>query len=824
MCVPPRRLLAVFLLTIALACGCAAQSKERRLLQDNLPTSPAGRPQVAASDQDFLALKEKIRTLTQEAVELTKKGQQKKGEDKIEQARMAILTFQGTDRQREELAEEYDLLLTLLDEIIEPEKRTPNDAVTLMLPPEPTEQEMASVDAAKSIRSLRRYLDHLPPDARRRIARQLAVFTRTDRGRLLFQRYLDRSALYRERIARTLAANKLPAELFYVALIESGFSEVAISRTGAAGLWQFMPATARDYGMQVDRWVDQRLDWIRATDGAAHYFRDSLDAFSGNIELAVASYNTGVGNVRKAMRRGGADNFWDLRLHPETMDYVPKWIAAMILCANASRFGFTVPADAPQKFDAVTVRGSLQLEVVASATGQPPETIAALNRALIRGATPPDRPWALRLPPGSREKLVANLDNLMQSSAVVWVAHRMQKGESLPDVALRFNVTIERLVAANQSLNDHLPDEGEVIMVPAPANNPAALAEIQQQEEEQRLLASLQNQSPATPARATAAGPEATPEATPEARPAAAAAAPPANPAPRRVVHRVRPNDNLWMIADRYDVDLDDVREWNKDKIGANDEIRPGQRLTIWVGGEAPPPEAAKYTVRRGDTLGKIATHAGLDLKTLAAFNSLTADSTIYPGMQLKIPAKGQKPAAPATPATYTVSRGDTMAKIAARFGITAEALEAENQLDDPDDLRVGQTLSIPQDANAAATPEPAPAPRTVHVVKRGETLAKIAHAYGVTAKDLAAANDLAAGDRVHAGQKLEIPDSSTAPPKKTKAKEKWIKYKVRAGDSLRAIADKYGCEIDDLEEWNNIRRSRPIQPGQMLKILASPE
>jgi membrane-bound lytic murein transglycosylase D len=583
--------------------------------------------------------------------------------------------------------------------------------------------------------------------------------------------------------------------LFYVALIESGFSEGAISRAGAAGMWQFMPATARDYGMTVDRWVDERLDWMRATDSAARYFRDSLGAFDNDIELAVASYNTGVGNVRKAMRRGGKNEFWDLRLHPETMDYVPKWIAAMIACNEPKRFGFVVPDDRPVKCESIAIRGSLDLTSVARAIGETPDTVYDLNRALIRRATPPDRAWNVRLPAGSRDRLLANLDNLMQSSSVVWLARRMEKGETLAAAAERYGLTVEQALAANPTLRDHLPEEGEVVMLPVAADNPQAMAEIQRQEEEQRLLASLGAPSPAA---ATPGGP------------------PPAKPQPRRVSHKVRLADNLWSIAQRYDVEVEDLREWNKEKIGPGDQIRPGQRLTIWLGGEGRPAEEAKYTVRRGDTLAKIAAQQGVELKALAAANHITPDSTIYPGAQLRVPGKGQAKPAPAAPTTHTVGRGETLTSIASRYNVTPTALAASNDLPDPDSLRPGQSLVVPRDNDSPAPAKPAP--RAVHVVKPGETLRKIAGKYGVTTKDLAAANDLNVRDDLRVGQRLEVPGKSGARPSEPPGK--WVKVKVRRGDTLASLAGKYGCSIADLEAWNGIKRTQPLKAGQTLRVL----
>lgn len=775
--------IAVFLFSLVLLSACVTSRPADPSL-DELLTPPA----APAGDQwtgDFESLREHIRDLARQAVEQSKRGKSDEAQNKIDEARRLILTFQGAERQREQLGEEYELLLTLLDELIEPEKRPASEAISLILTtPEANAQDLADVEAARSIPNIQRYVKGLDKSAQQRIARQLAVFTRTDRGRELFQRYLDRSAAYRETISRVLANRQLPAELFCVALIESGFSEIAISRTAAAGMWQFMPATGRGYGLTQDRWIDERLDWIKATDAAAQYFRDSLQTFDGDIELAVASYNTGPGNVKKAIRKaGGRDNFWRLKLHPETMDYVPKWIAAMIIYYNPKRYGFVVPPDDTPRFDTITIRGSLPLTSIAGAIGEHPVGINNMNRALIRKATPPDRAWEVRLPVGSRDRLVANMDRLLQSSSVVWLAHRLKRGETVAQVAARYNVDVKQLLAVNESLQDHLPEEGEVIMVPVAADNTQALADFQAHQHEQEVLATLETE-PAAPAPPPAAMRRTT---------------------PKKITHTVRSRDNLWSIAQDYDVSVDDLKRWNKGQIGPGNRIRPGQKLNLSLG-EAPGKAApVRYTVLRGDTLGEIARRFGVSIAELTAANDLKAGAKIYPGAVLTIPAKGRA-AAPKSQ-THKVARGENLTRIAADYGVNAGDLMQANGITDPAMLQVGQLLTIPAPDGKPATATPA----ATYVVKAGDTWAKLAGRFGVTTKELAAANKLSTKSTLQIGQKLKIPVG--------KSRDKWIQYKVRPGDSLTGIAGRFGCAVGDLEQWNKIRRDTPLRVGQVLKV-----
>ena len=776
-----RRLIFLLVLLPLLAASASClppRGEDLDTFLDNVPAElPPAKPQAPASAEDFTALRDKIRALAKEAVEMNKKGETEQAQNKIDEARLAILNFEGNDEQRERLAEEYDLLLTLLDDLIEPERRTPSDAVRFILTPDPTAQDIAQVEAARSIGNINRYVKGLNRSAQQRVARQLAVFTRTQRGRALFQRYLDRSAQYRQYIDAVLAKNGLPAELLCVSLIESGFSDSATSRVGAVGLWQFMPATARDYNMQVDRWVDERLDWMKATHGAAAYFKNSMQRYNGNIELSVASYNTGPGNVNKAIRRaGGRLDYWRLKLHPETMDYVPKWIAAMILYYNPRQHGFVVPKDDPPQFDEITIRGSIELETIAQAIGEHPKGLYALNRALVRKATPPDRPWKLRLPAGSRDRLLANLDDLLEKQSVVWIAHRVIKGDSPVSIAKMYAVPLERVVSANDLLDRSLPEPGEVIMVPVSPDNRTAMAQLAKNEARERERARKTPPSSGVPSP---------------------------KPKPKKIVHKVRLRDNLWSIAQRYDVSVGDLRKWNKDTIGAGDQIRPGQNLTIIFDGEAPLAQPKSYTVKRGDTLSQIAKRHGVTTKALGAVNNLTAESTIYPGMTLKLPQGANDVSA--QPTTHIVQRGETLSGIAERYGLSTQTLMKINKIGNPRSLRPGQTLLLS-----------APKKATVHTVKRGDTLSKIAQKYGVSVTALAKENKISSKSTLRVGQRLRIPAGGKSAAKPA---EVWISYRVKSGDNLTSIAKRFGCSVDELETWNKIKRTQPLRVGQVLKV-----
>ncbi|HEX8211291.1 MAG TPA: lytic transglycosylase domain-containing protein [Longimicrobium sp.] len=220
------------------------------------------------------------------------------------------------------------------------------------------------------------------------------------------RRALERMRHLEPIIRAALARERIPRDLLYLALVESSFRPAATSRVGAAGVWQFMPGTARGYGLEVGTWVDERRDPVRASYAAARHLRD-LHEQLGGWHLAAAAYNCGSGCVRRALRMhggepgGGELRYWRIRpyLPRETRDYVPKLLAAARIARDPEAFGFGgVDGDAPLAYREVVAPGGTSLERVARWAGAPESAVAALNPHLVRGQTPPGRPWAVRVP------------------------------------------------------------------------------------------------------------------------------------------------------------------------------------------------------------------------------------------------------------------------------------------------------------------------------------------------------------------------------------------------------------------------------------------
>jgi len=274
------------------------------------------------------------------------------------------------------------------------------------LPEEPSPIEIANASVLVDVR--------IPMEVNDRVERWIHRFLRQDRTS--FEGYLVREGLYGGMIRDQLRARGMPEELLYLAMIESGFTATAISPVAATGVWQFMGPTARQYGLTVDYWVDERQDPVRATDAALDYLQELYETF-GSWYLAAAAYNAGPGRVTQALQRfGGAEGgdealYWRIIEHLplETREYVPKMLAASLLAQQAEHFGFDVEQLLPYLFDRVLLPGGTSLVSVAQALDVPPALIRELNPHLLRGITPPGRSYLVRVPQGDAHRLVASL-------------------------------------------------------------------------------------------------------------------------------------------------------------------------------------------------------------------------------------------------------------------------------------------------------------------------------------------------------------------------------------------------------------------------------
>ena len=340
----------------------------------------------------------------------------------------------------------------------------------------------------------------------------------------------------------------LPEDMAYLALIESGFSTQAVSHAGAVGPWQFMPYTGREYGLRIDRWVDERRDYVKATQAAIAYLSD-LHAMLGSWYLAAAGYNGGQGRVGRAMMRDNTINFWELTgIHDETKNYVPKLIAATLIAKEPELYGFYgVPYLEPVELETVTVPTSTDLGVIARAAEVPVETVRALNPHLLRGRTPPgESNFPVHIPSESVQTFTENYYRVPPAERIQLPAeHLVRSGETITGIANAYGVDARELLAENDLRSPDQLEAGMVLRLPGA--------------EPREPVGTSPGGTTGTTAPATLA-----PEREVETE------------APR--THRVRRGETLAGISRAYGVSIADLRQMNGIR---GDRILVGQTLRI---------------------------------------------------------------------------------------------------------------------------------------------------------------------------------------------------------------------------------------------------
>lgn len=452
--------------------------------------------------------------------------------------------------------------------------------------------------------------------------------------RTLLQVWVERSHTYFPMIERIFEEEGVPDELKYLALGESSLRPTVRSSAGAVGMWQFMYGTARSAGLEINPWVDERRDPELATRAAARHFKELYESYHGNWELVLAGYNCSYRCITRAARRAGKTieenpSYWEIYpfLPRETRGFVPKFIAAALIVSNPEMWGIEVENLGQEiAYDIVEVNGMLSLEAAAMLAGTDMATIRTLNPSLIKSTLPDQaQPYPLRLPLGTFDRFVGNFDSLPVAEKTAPSEYTVKSGDTLAAIARRIDTSIDELKAVN-GIRGHLIYPGQKLLVPGTgvastialahrerrsvAYGEASTRPIRLQKEFQ--LVELNGSTSAQPLMAVSLSPEVKDDMMVP------------------TVYQVRRGDTLGQIAGRFDVSVRDIQQWNNLR---GTTIYINQELTIHAGDVRP---VTTYRVQQGDNLSIIARRFGVSVENLKQWNGLS-NNLIYPGQDLSI-------------------------------------------------------------------------------------------------------------------------------------------------------------------------------------------
>ncbi|WP_077343174.1 LysM peptidoglycan-binding domain-containing protein [Pseudocolwellia agarivorans] len=411
---------------------------------------------------------------------------------------------------------------------------------------------------------------------------------------------LKRSEPFLYYIIEKLEENNIPLEIALLPLVESAFSPYARSSVDASGLWQFVPATGKQFGLKQNWWYDGRRDVIASTDGAVEYLKYLHKFFDGDWMLALAAYNSGEGRVQRAMKKNIRKNrpthYWELELPKETRDYVPKLLAIIDIIQHAQEYKIDLyPIENKQVVNTVKVESQIDLSVAAHLAGLPLDKFKELNPGFNQWATDPNHSTSFLLPNENIASFNDKLAKLPKKDHMVWQRYQIKQGDSLGKIAHKFHLDINSIRTINKLSGNNIR-AGKHLLIPVAAKDSSSSQQY-----------TLTEQVQLTDSQ----------------------------PTETKQIHVVSAGDTLWDISKAYKVSTKEIAKWNN--ISTQSTLKLGQKLVVWNASITPKSKSITYKVRRGDSFARIANKFKVSIKSIEKWNNLTRKEYLQPGQKLKI-------------------------------------------------------------------------------------------------------------------------------------------------------------------------------------------
>jgi membrane-bound lytic murein transglycosylase D len=402
----------------------------------------------------------------------------------------------------------------------------------------------------------------------------------------------------------------IPEVIAYLPFIESAYDPVAKSSAGARGIWQFMPSTARIYGLRVDSWIDERVDPEKSCRAAAKYLGYYYNKF-GNWTLTIAAYNAGPTRIRRAIRRLGTRDFWKIKksryIRSQTKRYIPAFIAGVHIARNPYLYGFIYAKKRKTVYDIVNIHSPTDLSVVAKCVNTDIHYIRKLNPELSRSITPYKyKKYPLRIPIGTRETFLAAYAKIPESKRIIKTFYKVRRGDTLSVISRRYGVSVREIMSSNHIRSTRRLRIGQTLTIP--------------------LIPGYSNYK----TRYASASPRKYKSKYTKGQ---------------KIIHKIRRGDSLYKLAGKYRTDIYSICSWNG--IDARHTLYPGRKITLYYRKTLknitqPTGKTFVYTVRRGDSLYKIARAHNTTIAMLKRANNLRK-SRLFPGEKLIIPTVDNK-------------------------------------------------------------------------------------------------------------------------------------------------------------------------------------
>jgi len=466
--------------------------------------------------------------------------------------------------------------------------------------PEPTADELAR---ARELQPPAEPTFDIPIELNDRVRAWIDRYSRAHKTS--FEAGMRRSGRYVDRFREIFAEEGVPRDVVYMAHVESGFKTSAYSRAHARGIFQFISGTARRYGLRVDYWADERADPEKSARAAARYMKDLYEEFD-DWYLAFAAYNAGEGKIRRAIARTGKRDFWRIArtntIRRETKNHIPAILAATLLYKEPHKYDLNGEPEPALEYETIAVDSATDLRVLADCAGTDLDTMRELNPALRRNQTPPNAGFDVHVPPGTGATALAKLGKIPVGERVLYARHRVRRGDTLSGIARSYGVTVGSLQQTNGMGRRTMIGINQMLLVPTSAAS---------------RYADLGTDLPVD---------------VPRGKP---------------ITYSVRRGDTLFGIARRYDTTARNIAEASG--IAMNKTLSIGERLTVVPGVRTVPGAGSgggagvsgagmlTHTVRRGDTLWRIANLYRTTVNVICSLNGITPNTTLHPGVKLTV-------------------------------------------------------------------------------------------------------------------------------------------------------------------------------------------